>query len=138
MVVCAVVIGVQDGSVAGNRRAALLLLHLLQEGLECFECAAHLLLGHICHLKDLAEATLLLHLAAGDEDAAGNNGVLRFALEQFRIVGLAKKMFGCLGCWPRDVLGVTQRGDLTEGGLERLIPLVVVAFVVSARELSNS
>lgn len=134
----AVVVGVQDGSVAGNRRAALLLLHPLQEGLEGFECATHLLLCHVCHLEDLTEATLLFHLAAGDEDAASNDGVLRFALEQTSIIGLAVKMLGCLRCWPGDVLGVTQRGDLTEGRLEGFVRFVVVTLIVSARKLSNS
>lgn len=137
-VVPKIIVRVYDSPVSSKHRAALQLLLALQKGLEGLECTANLLLGHVCHLEDFTEAALLLHGAACNEDAAGNDGVLRLALEQLGIVGLAVEMLCSLGRGPADVLRVAQRGDLAKGGLERLVGLVMVGLVVGSRQVAHT
>ena len=94
--------GVDDGTVACDGGPAV--LRLLYEGLENLECTADFLLADVGHLEDLAETALLVVLPTRDEDAAGDNSVLRFAFEQFGVVGHLKQHLGCLGGRATDVL----------------------------------
>jgi hypothetical protein len=132
------VLGSEVGSIQdGLTVLVLLLLQPLDVGFECLECATHLLLRHVRHLEDFTETAVLLVLAAGYENAAGDNSVLRLALEQLLIVCHSEQHLGCVLCSLADVLRVAERGDLTKGGLERLVALVVVALVVGTRQLAH-
>lgn len=105
---------------------------------EVIHTSANLFLGHIRHLEDLSEAALLSMVTASDEDAARNNGVLRFALEQLVVIRDTEEQLGRLSSRFADVLRVAQCGDLAVGSLKRLVRLVVVRLVVSARQLSHA
>lgn len=88
--------------------------------------SANLLLGHVRHLEDLSEATLLPVITASNENTARDDGVLRLALEQLCVIRDTEEQFGCLSSRLADVLRVAQGGDLAVCGLERLVLLIVV------------
>lgn len=92
-------------------------LVLLQECLESLESPANLLLADIGHLEDLPEASLLPVVAAGNEDTASDDGILRFAFEELRVIRDSEQELCRLCGGLRDVLRVAQRCDLAVGGL---------------------
>lgn len=127
---------VDDCAVAGHRRTAV--LRFLDECFQDLEGASNLLLGNVCHLEDLTEASLLVVLSTGYKDASGNDGVLRLALEQLCVVRHLVEHLCRLSRRSANVLAVAERCDLPIGRLERLVDLVVVALVVRPREITHS
>ena len=87
---------VHDGAV--SRDLGTLLAHnLAQEGFKNLESPANLLFGDVCQLVDLAERAGDLVLAASNEDAACDDGLLGFSLEDLALVGFLEEQLGGLG-----------------------------------------
>ncbi len=74
---------------------------LSKELLQSLESSANILLRNLGQCVDLSEGTGNTALAAGDEDATGDNSFLRFALECLCVINELEEMLGSV----RDILG---------------------------------
>lgn len=107
-----------------------------EKPLEDLEGTADFLLGHLRDGIDVFEGSPDAHLPRRDEDTAGDDGVLRLALEDLGVLALLEQMHGHVGNGARQIRHVAQRADRFVGGLEALVALVMNYFVLGSMQIA--
>lgn len=110
-----------------------LVLVILEELLQHLECPADLLLGDFGESEDLAEGSRGIGLAAGDEDASGDDDFGRLPLEVLGVVGHLEDVLGGVLRGLGNVHSIAEVGDLAVCGQQGGVALLVLLLVLLVR-----
>lgn len=102
------------------------------ELVEQFVHASDLLLGDLGQLHDLAERTWNIIATAGEEDTAGDHGVLALALEQAALFGIFVQVLRAVRDSARQLPALAQSADVLVGLQQTLVAFVKVRLVLGA------
>jgi hypothetical protein len=109
---------------------------LSKELLQSLESSTNFLLGNLGQCEDFSEGTGNTTLAAGDEDAAGDDSLLSLTFESLGIINELEEMLGCVGNVLGNVDGVAMSTNLLVCGEKSLGGLVSGRFALSTKEVA--
>lgn len=95
-----------------------------EELLEGFVDAPNLFSGNLGHCEDLGESARDLALPAGDEDAPGNDNILRFSLECLCVIDDFEQILCGVGYILLDVKTIAECTDFLVGCEQCLVCLL--------------
>lgn len=114
------------------RHHLLLSVLRIEELLKSLKDPSNLCLGDFGQSKYLSKGSRHTQLAAGNEEAASNNCVLRFAFEGFGIVNFLEQMLRITRDIRGNADGVTEGAELLVSSQESFGRLVMSGLVLSS------